>query len=76
MAQPTSFAIIPDQQDMSRMERDLQFHPCTNQDPKILTCEQIEQFNRDGFLNDIAIFDTQQAEANRGHSMDVGVTLF
>lgn len=67
MPQPTSFAIIPEQQDISLMERDLRFHPCTNQDPRALTSEQIEQFNRDGFLKGIAIFDTGQAEANRGY---------
>jgi len=67
MAQPISFAIIPEQQDITRMERDLRFHPCTNQNPRVLTSEQIEQFNRDGFLKGIRIFNNQEAEANRGY---------
>jgi len=67
MAQPISFAIIPDQQDINSMERDLRLHACTNQALRVLTREQIKQFNRDCFLKGIAIFDTQQAEANRGY---------
>src|SRR5436190_20676933 len=65
MNQPPTFAITPDQQDLARVERDLRFHPCTNAAPRVLTREQIEQFNRDGFLRGIRVFTESEADANR-----------
>jgi non-haem Fe2+, alpha-ketoglutarate-dependent halogenase len=65
MTQPTSFAIIPDKQELGRIERDLRFHPASTQDPKVLTREQIEQFNRQGFLRGLRIFNEAEADANR-----------
>ena len=58
MAQPPSFKIVPDQEEIGQMQRDLRFHSCMNRQPKTLTPGQIEQFNRDGFLKGMRIFDT------------------
>jgi hypothetical protein len=65
MTQPTAFPIIPDQQDINRVERDLRFHPCTTPDPKVLSREQVEHFNRFGYLKGLRIFEAEEAEANR-----------
>jgi non-haem Fe2+, alpha-ketoglutarate-dependent halogenase len=65
MPQPPSFKIVPDQDDIGQMQRDLRFHPCTNSHPKTLTPGQIDQFNRDGFLKGLRIFSPQEAEHNR-----------
>ncbi len=65
MNQSPTFAITPDQQNLGRMERDLRFYPCTNTTPSILTREQIEQFNHDGFLKGIRVFSPTEADANR-----------
>ena len=61
MTAPPRFAITPDQQDLSAAERDLRFHPCTNENPATLTRAQIAQFNRDGFLKGIHLTKDTQA---------------
>ena len=38
----TLYKKIPDQEELSELERRLQFHPSTTSDPQVLTCEQIE----------------------------------
>src|SRR5579862_1284692 len=65
MVQPPSFKIVPDQQDINQMERDLRFHRCTNQNPTTLTLGQVEQFNSVGFLKGLRIFNQQEAQTNR-----------
>jgi non-haem Fe2+, alpha-ketoglutarate-dependent halogenase len=39
------------------MDRDLRFHPSTTENPAVLTREQIDRFNREGYLAGIRIFD-------------------
>ena len=52
----------PDIQDIHSQKRDLRFHPSTTENPKLFTREQIDNFNRNGYLTGIRIFD--EAEAN------------
>jgi ectoine hydroxylase-related dioxygenase (phytanoyl-CoA dioxygenase family) len=48
---------------LHQVERDLSFNPSTNSAPTILTVEQIERFNRDGYLMPFRIFtDSEVAE--------------
>jgi ectoine hydroxylase-related dioxygenase (phytanoyl-CoA dioxygenase family) len=56
MSSPTAFKTIPGQDELSGIPRDLSFHPCHNPAPKVLTPEQVEQFNRDGYLKPLRIF--------------------
>ncbi len=65
MTQPTRFAILPDQDELDRLGRDLRFHPCTNEGPQTLTRGQIEQFNRDGYLKGLCLFGEEEAELAR-----------
>jgi Phytanoyl-CoA dioxygenase (PhyH) len=64
MSNETEFKIIPDQGELTQMERDLRFYPCMNTQPQVLTRGQIEQFNRDGYIKGIPIFDEAEAGAN------------
>ncbi len=64
MTAPT-FAIVPDEQDLDRLARDLRFHPCTNTRPQVLTHAQIEQFNDAGYVAGLRIFDATEAATNR-----------
>lgn len=57
----------PDAQDIHSQERDLRFHPSTTENPKLLTREQIDEFNRNGFLTKIRIFDEQEANDIRAY---------
>lgn len=56
MNAPTTFKTLPGQDELSARERDLSFHPSVNDSPKVLTREQIAQFNRDGYLKPFRIF--------------------
>jgi non-heme Fe2+,alpha-ketoglutarate-dependent halogenase len=51
---------IPSTEELSSLERDLRFHPSTTERPAVLTPEQIEAFNRDGYLAGIRIFDDEE----------------
>jgi ectoine hydroxylase-related dioxygenase (phytanoyl-CoA dioxygenase family) len=68
---PPTFAITPEQDALDRIERDLRFHPCRNDQPRTLTRQQIEQFNRDGFLKGLRIFSPAEADANRRYFDDL-----
>jgi len=58
---------IPRPDELSRIERDLRFHPCTTADPCTLTREQVSAFNRDGYLKPIRIFDGREIAAIRAY---------
>jgi non-heme Fe2+,alpha-ketoglutarate-dependent halogenase len=53
-------AFIPPQDLLRDIARDLRFHPCAVSDPQRLPLEQIETFNREGYLRPIRIFDDQE----------------
>ena len=42
------------------LPRDLRFRPCTNKNPQALSCEQIDAFNRDGYIQGIRIFSNAE----------------
>lgn len=56
---------VPTTEELSTVERDLRFHPCTTEHPRILTREQISAFNRDGYLAGIRIFDDDEISSIR-----------
>ena len=60
-----SFKILPDQNDLEQMPRDLRFYPSQVTDPKVLSREQISQFNRDGYVRGLRVFDAQETSRNR-----------
>jgi ectoine hydroxylase-related dioxygenase (phytanoyl-CoA dioxygenase family) len=57
--------MIPQQDELGRIERDLRFHPCLNDRPRAFTSEQIEGFNRDGYLKGIPIFSEVEIAEHR-----------
>jgi non-haem Fe2+, alpha-ketoglutarate-dependent halogenase len=56
---------VPTTEELRAVERDLRFHPCTTEHPRILTREQISAFNRDGYLAGIRIFDDDEISSIR-----------
>lgn len=46
----SEFKAVPDQNDLAALPRDLRFHPATNELPRVLSREQIDRFNRDGYI--------------------------
>jgi hypothetical protein len=65
MSRDIEFQAVPDQHDLDRAERDLRFHPATTTEPAVLSSDQIGQFNRDGYLRNIRIFDAVEMAAHR-----------
>ena len=57
--------ILPDQQALKEMDRRLLFHPSTTTDPKMLTTEQIDTYNREGYLKGFPIFDQAEMAEHR-----------
>jgi non-haem Fe2+, alpha-ketoglutarate-dependent halogenase len=51
---------IPSTEELSKLERDLRFHPSNTERPLTLTSGQIAAFNRDGYLAGIRIFDEEE----------------
>ncbi len=54
------YKIIPDETDIHAIERDLRFYPSTVTDPQVLTNEQVESYNRDGYVRPIRIFSSDE----------------
>lgn len=71
MSEPTSFQIIPDGDEVSEIDRKLRFHPATTSAPIALSHEQIDAFNRDGYLKSIRIFGEEEMAEIRSYFDDL-----
>ena len=49
------------------MQREIAFFPCTNSRPKKLTVEQIQQYNKRGYISPLDVFTPEEAAANRSY---------
>lgn len=58
--EPQSFKMIPDQDELDALQRDLTFYPTDNSHPASLTTDQIEHFNREGYISPIDLFSTAE----------------
>lgn len=65
MNAPAAPKFIPTTEELNKLERDLRFHPATTKDPVALTRDQVNAFNRDGYLARIRIFDEEEASEIR-----------
>ncbi len=63
MAQP--FNIIPTDDQLNRLERDLRFHPVSNSNPGCLSGQQIDQFNRLGYIAPLEAFSATEIDEIR-----------
>ena len=66
-AAPTQFKAVLDHEELAKIPRDLSFHPVTNDSPKVLTREQIEQFNRDGYVKGIRVYSDDEISDIRAY---------
>ena len=60
-----AFKMIPEREQLARMERDLRFHPSTAANPRVLTAAQLEAFNRDGYVQPVRIFSDEEISGIR-----------
>jgi Phytanoyl-CoA dioxygenase (PhyH) len=61
------FKAVPTPEELAGLDRDLRFHPVVNPNPKTLTPDQVERFNRDGYLKPFRIFDPAEADDLRAY---------
>jgi non-haem Fe2+, alpha-ketoglutarate-dependent halogenase len=55
-----SYTIIPADDELGRLERDLRFHPAATGRPRVLSSGQVEQFNRLGYIAGLRMFDNDE----------------
>ncbi len=55
-----AYKIIPDNDELNHIERDLRFYPASTQAPRTLTKEQVDAYNRDGYVRPVRIFSDQE----------------
>ncbi len=50
----------PDNAELATLERDLRFYPADTRHPRALSRQQVEQFNRDGYLRGLRIYGDEE----------------
>src|SRR4051794_16986743 len=68
MSQPT---FVPPADALANVPRDLRFHPCGVEHPRVLTADGIATFNREGYLKGIPIFDDAEIAGIRHYFDDL-----
>ncbi|NNE00225.1 MAG: phytanoyl-CoA dioxygenase family protein [Pirellulaceae bacterium] len=54
------FNMIPDDDELASLDRDLRFHEVTNDSPAVLSSQQIDHFNRKGYVAPLSVFDAAE----------------
>lgn len=62
---PPPTKIIPNQEQLGQLGRRLQFHPSTTTAPKLLTRDQLDAYNRDGYVKGFRIFSAAEMIEHR-----------
>lgn len=60
MAKDGEYKIIPDQDELDQIQRDLSFHPSPVTEPEALSKSQVEAFNQNGFVRPVRIFSDEE----------------
>ena len=59
------FRAVPRPDDIEGMKRDLRFHPSTTEALQVLSPQQVESFNRDGFLKNLEVYEDDEVDPIR-----------
>jgi ectoine hydroxylase-related dioxygenase (phytanoyl-CoA dioxygenase family) len=65
------FQIVPDADELSQIRRDVGFHPAATTNPQTLSVEQVQQFNKDGYIRPICIFAENETNGVRDYFDDL-----
>ena len=60
MQKTTTFQPIPSGAELSDVPRDLRFQPRINSAPTAITPDQVDRFNREGYLKPFQIYQTSE----------------
>lgn len=66
-----SFAAIPTESELAKLNRDLRFYPVLNKQPKKLGVEQIAHFNERGWIAPLSIYSSQEITGIRQYFDDL-----
>lgn len=66
-----NFSIVPTDEELASVPRDLRFYSVANQSPSVLSADQIDRFNRDGFVAPLPIFEAGEIAGIRGYFDDL-----
>lgn len=61
------FKMIPENDELSSIERDLKFYPSEVTSPQTLSLEQVQGYNRDGYVKPIRIFSQEEIDDIRAY---------
>jgi non-haem Fe2+, alpha-ketoglutarate-dependent halogenase len=67
MVTMASFSIIPTEEELKSIERDLRFHPIDASAPKVLSPEQLQGFNERGYIAPVSIYSDKEIFAIRSY---------
>ncbi len=67
MSASPEYRMIPTEQELASLERDLSFYPSPVTQPETLTVAQVEAYNRDGFVSPVPIFSKAEIDEIRSY---------
>ena len=67
MSDSPKFKILPTDDDLNELERDLSFYPSPVTDPSALTASQVGQYNHEGYLKGLSILTKGEVVETRGY---------
>lgn len=65
------FNIVPTDEELAAIGRDLRFHPSTTTSPQALSLEQIRDYNEFGYIAPLEVFSTREISAIRVYFDDL-----
>ncbi|MBM3965829.1 MAG: phytanoyl-CoA dioxygenase family protein, partial [Planctomycetes bacterium] len=71
----TKFSAVLKEADLAALERDLKFYPVDNKHPKTLSCEQVEHYNKLGYIAPLDVYSTSEIEGIRSYFDDLLVRV-
>jgi non-haem Fe2+, alpha-ketoglutarate-dependent halogenase len=66
-----SFSIVPTEEELQSIPRDLRFHPIEVNSPKVLSPEQLKGFNELGYIAPISIYTNDEIQTIRTYFDDL-----
>ena len=65
------FSVIPTEDELNAIGRDLRFHPTQNDHPKVLTTAQIDNFNKNGYVAPLDVYSPTEIQDIRNYFDDL-----
>lgn len=65
------FAMVPLEEQLAQMERDLRFVPSTVESPRTLSTDQVASYNSQGYVFPVRIFSDEEMAAHRAYFDDL-----